>query len=138
LSRKKKRKTPVAGKGASKLPAVAPDATAASATTGEARNSVAVTVAWMLATLCTAIASGLTVVSYSIVRWGGEAADANAPLGFFPGLMLLIAGLTGIASLGLIPVVYRVRPIAPPRSITIAAVLIGALPLVILLVLLLL
>lgn len=150
MSRKKKRKTTPTTQAATNPPAAAPRATAAQRkssapritptgdTTGEDRSSIAVTVAWMLATLSTAIASALAVASYSIVRWGGEGADENAPLGFFPGLMLLIAALTGLASLGLIPIVYRVRPAPPPRSITIAAGLIGALPLVILVVLLLL
>ncbi len=45
-----------------------------------------------------------------------------------PGMILFVAIITGIICLVLAPVVYRVRRVPPPRSVTIFAVAVGLTP----------
>lgn len=57
------------------------------------------------------------------------------PLARLGGVMLFVAIATGVLALVLTPLAYRVRVVPPPRAITIAAVLIGLLPLAVLVLL---
>lgn len=95
----------------------------------EDRASVAVTVAWMLTVLCAAGAEILAGIGYAVVIMGPTPGQVH-PLAPFPGLMLLIAVITGIVSLVLTPIVYLVQRGAIPRAITTVAMIVGLLPLV--------
>jgi len=97
---------------------------------GESRASVAMTVAWMLTCLSTAagtaVALGLRIVMLQLPGAGGR-----HPLANVAGMLLAVALLTGVLCLLFTPLTYRVRRTPPPRSIAIAAVLIGLAPLTI-------
>ena len=96
---------------------------------GEDRGSVALTVAWMLTFLMTSLAQAVALV-FQLVLWGYPPPPREVhPLGFMPGLFLMVAIVTGLMCLVLMPVVYRVRRDPPPRPIAIAAVIVSLLPL---------
>ena len=99
--------------------------------------TVAVTVGWMLTICSAALAEALAGGAYLVVRTWPAAVGQEHPLAFLPGLMLLIALVTGLASLALTPVVYRVHRDALPPLITALAMVVGLIPLVTITVLLL-
>jgi len=97
---------------------------------GETRAAVAVTVAWMLT--CMSTAAGLLVVVFlRLLMATMPAAGARHPLANVAGMLLAVAALTGVLCLLLTPVALRARRTQPPRPVVIAAMLIGAAPLVI-------
>lgn len=98
---------------------------------GESRASIAVTVAWMTFFLTTVATTLLGVANWAIAAGSTFQPNQPTPLQVLPGLFLGTATLTGLGVLGLIPLVYRTRKIPPPRSITIAAIVAGTLPLAI-------
>lgn len=97
---------------------------------GESRGAVALTVAWMLTCMSTAVAL-LVVVAARLLLAAvpAEARDAH-PLATVGGVILMVAMTTGTLCLLLTPLAYRVRRSPPPQQITIAAVIIGVAPLV--------
>lgn len=98
---------------------------------GEDRGSVALTVAWMLTALMTALAVAVVIVG-RLLLWQFPPATTDArPLAFVPGLFLLVATVTAVLCLMLTPVVYRVRRDPPPRSIATTVVAVSLLPLAI-------
>lgn len=99
--------------------------------------TVAVTVGWILTICFAGLAEVLAGGAYLIVRLWPAAAGEDHPLAYVPGLMLLIALVTGLASLALTPVVYRVHRTALPPLITTLAMIVGLIPLVTITVLLL-
>jgi hypothetical protein len=110
---KPKSKTPVAG---------------APIDAAESRPAVAMTVAWMLTTLSCGAAEVVAVVMWLIARNAGIPADQPNALYMIPQTLLLVAFVAGVVSLLLTPLVYRLRRARPPIQITIAAMLIGLLP----------
>jgi len=99
----------------------------------ESRAAEVVTVAWMLCTLTTLIAEGgvvlvrlLLSLTDPIVR---EDNVVNGWMQLFVALAL-IAVTSGVCSLLLLPVVYWLRQVPPPRPITVGACVIAVLPLV--------
>lgn len=125
MSRKKKKKKP-------RLPA---ERQPGLATTGdEPRASVAATVAWMLTTLCTAVAELLALGAFLLSLNAPPTAETPDPLLVLSHTMLWIALITGLVTLGLTAVVYRVRQTPPPGAITAFSVIIGLIPPVILIV----
>lgn len=90
---------------------------------GEDRASVAVTVAWAL----TMLAAAFSVVLAPVVFIYAKAIlKGQAPLiSLASDALFYIAVFTGIGSIGLLPVVNRVRPDSPPRAIQITAVILG-------------
>jgi uncharacterized membrane-anchored protein len=101
----------------------------------ESRGAVALTVAWMLA--CTSTVVGLAVVISLrlLMLVAPAAAGAEHPLARIAGILLFVALVTGTCCLAMTPLAYRVRQARPPRAITIAAVVIGLLPWIMLAVL---
>jgi hypothetical protein len=101
----------------------------------ESRAAVALTIAWMLT--CMSTAAGMFVVlSLRLLMLAFPVAAGGVhPLGRIAGVLLFVAMITGIVCLGLTPLVHRTRQVAPPRTITIGAVLIGLSPMVMLIVL---
>ena len=99
--------------------------------TGESRAAVALTVAWMLNCLATAV--GLAVVlALQLVMFGFPvAAGGMHPLEQMAAVMLFVAVVTGALCLAFTPLALRIRKTSPPRSVTIAALVIGALPIVV-------
>jgi hypothetical protein len=96
---------------------------------GESRAAAALTVAWMLTCMSTAV--GLVVVlSMRLIAALFPAPGGRHPLTSIASVMLLAAVTTGVLCLVLTPLAHRVRRSQPPRAITVAAVLIGIAPLV--------
>lgn len=102
-----------------------------SRTAGESRDSVALTVVWLLTALATAIALAVVLIGKLLLRQFPPESNGAQPFGFVPDLFLLMATITGIICLTLTPVVYRVRRDPPPRSIATSAVVVSLLPLAI-------
>jgi hypothetical protein len=120
VSRKKKRKSVSA---ATAKPAARIDLPE------EERSSVAVTVAWMLATLACLMSETVWLIGAVWIRMS-EGDPSRHPLVIIPDMMRLIAVCTGILALILLPVVLRVRQAPPPRAITGFSIVVAALPLV--------
>lgn len=92
------------------------------------RSAEAATVAWMLATLATLVAELLTLASAIAVSMLPAKEESPGLLGMIPGSLGFTALVTGAAALALTPVVRRLRVDPPPGSIVVAAVVVGALP----------
>jgi NAD/NADP transhydrogenase beta subunit len=93
----------------------------------ESRAAVALTVAWMLT--CLSTAAGLVLV-LALRLW--MTAFPRAPGGAHPlqqmaAVLLFVTVATGALCLVFTPLAIRVRQTPPPRAITIAAVVIGVL-----------
>jgi hypothetical protein len=91
----------------------------------ESRLTEAATVGWMLSTLLT-LASELALAAFAVWRW--LAPDNQLPA-VLTELFGLCAVVGGAVSLLLAAVVLRSRRAPPPRVVTIVALLVGALPL---------
>jgi hypothetical protein len=94
----------------------------------ESRAAVALTVAWMLTFLSTAAAMVVAVAAWGLMIAFPPPAGQGHPLGLFPGTLTFVAAATGTLCLILTFFATRVRKSPAPRAITIAAVLIGASP----------
>jgi hypothetical protein len=117
VSRKKKKK-PVATAARQPLPTV----------DSEERSSVAITVAWMLATMACFLAGLLWLGSqFAIVNLTRDQLPGAVLV--IPDMMRLTAVCTGLLGLTLLPFVLRVRQTPPPQAVTIFSVLVCILPL---------
>lgn len=92
----------------------------------ETPRAVASTVAWLLATLATALGLVAALVA-QVVHLRNQESDAHT----FVQLFLFASTITGMVTLTLTPIVIRVRRIPAPRNVTIAAIVIGAAPFVV-------
>ncbi len=101
----------------------------------ETRSAVALTVAWMLTCMSTAVGMFVVVAFRMLMLAFPVAAGAQHPFGRIAGVLLFVAIITGLVCLALTPLAYRVRATRPPRAVTIGAVLIGLSPIVLLVVL---
>jgi heme/copper-type cytochrome/quinol oxidase subunit 2 len=96
----------------------------------ESQAAIALTVGWMLTTMSTLVALLVAgAVGLAILVWPTDQGREH-PLSAISGLMLLVSAATGVVCIALTPFVYRVRRSPPPRTVTVAAVLIGLAPLV--------
>jgi hypothetical protein len=103
--------------------------TRGSPTAGEDRGSVALTVVWMLTALATAAAM-IVVAGLRVFLWQyPPEGDQTQPIQLMPGLFLIVALTTGLLCLILTPVVHRFRVVAPPRQVSVVAVVVSLLPL---------
>ncbi len=101
----------------------------------ETRSAVALTVAWMLTCMSTAVGM-LVVVAFRLLMLAFPvAAGVQHPFGRIAGVLLFVAIVTGGLCLALTPLAYRVRATRPPQAVTIGAVLIGLSPIVLLVLL---
>ena len=96
----------------------------------ESQASVAITVVWMLTCLSTAAALVVVFGLWLLVRLFPPAPDHTHPFTSIAAVLLLVAAATGILCLLFTPLAARIRQTPPPRSITIAAILIGIAPLI--------
>lgn len=92
--------------------------------TGETPTADAATVAWTLAT-STALLCDLAAVAGHLIAVNRP--DAPGPA-MFRELMLFSAAVSGLATLILTPLVYRVRRTPPPTGFTIFAVCVAVAP----------
>lgn len=83
------------------------------------------TVAWMLSMVSALVSEVLGI----LIRLLNVQIGPSRRLELLSGVLLLVAFLTGLATLVLTPITLRVRSVAPPRVIVISAVVIGAIPL---------
>ncbi|HIA20389.1 MAG TPA: hypothetical protein EYN70_13400 [Planctomycetaceae bacterium] len=90
------------------------------------RTAEFITVGWMLTTLATAAAEVVAVISWIVLFWSHE----NWPVAIqkLPGLMLIIACLSGTIGLILCGVASRIRDIPAPRAVTLGSIFICLLP----------
>jgi len=101
----------------------------------ETRSAVALTVAWMLTCMCTAVGMFVVLAFRLLMLAFPVAAGAQHPFANIAGVLLFVAIVTGAVCLALTPLAYRVRATRPPRAVTIGAILIGLSPIVLLVVL---
>jgi hypothetical protein len=101
----------------------------------ETRGAVALTIAWMLTCLSTAVAVLLVMALRLLAIAFPVAAGGVHPLAKVAGVFLFVAVLTGGLCLLFTPLTLLARRQPPPRPITIAAVLIGAAPILLLAIL---
>jgi hypothetical protein len=92
----------------------------------ESRTAEAVTVAWMLSLMATLAAELVGVGARIALVLLGPSDKARVLSAAF----LVVALLAGLITLVLTPVTLKVRRVAPPRFVVTAAVVIGCLPLV--------
>lgn len=101
----------------------------------ESRAAVALTVAWMLTCMSTTVGMFVVLALQLLMMAFPVAAGQVHPLGRMGGVLLFVAIATGVLCLVFTPLVYRVRTIPPPRTVTVGAVAIGLSPIVLLIVL---
>src|SRR5262249_39314025 len=101
----------------------------------ESRPAVALTVAWMLSCMSTAVgmltvlALHLLMLAFPVARGGQHTLAQDSRF------LLLSALISGTGFVSFSPLFYRVLKTPPPSSITVAAVMIGVAPIVLLVVL---
>jgi hypothetical protein len=98
---------------------------------GESRAAVAVTVVWMLTCMSTAAALAVACGLWMLSRLLAAPRGGMHPLASIAEVLLFVAVTTGVLCLLLTPLTARVRQTPAPRSITVAAMLIGLAPLVV-------
>jgi hypothetical protein len=101
----------------------------------ESRAAVALTVAWMLTCMSTAMGMFVVLALRLLMIAFPVPAGGTHPLARIAGVLLFVVVATGGVCLLLTPLVHRVRASAPPRAITVGAVLIGLAPVLLLVVL---
>lgn len=82
----------------------------------------------MLLLLLTLAAEVIAIPAAIFATAWPSPADESFSLAQLGDLFLFVSLITGLGCLGLVPLTYRLRRTAPPRTITIAAVIAGILP----------
>jgi len=100
------------------------DRLASQAMSGESTRSVAATVGWMLSTLATLVAL-LVVVALELTA---RLIDRGGPLIMISRLLLFTAAVSGIVTLVMLAVTWKVRDVRPPKSIVIGSLVIALAP----------
>jgi hypothetical protein len=90
----------------------------------ETRAADALTSAWMLTALNALVVQVLWIVLRALLHYNADLQKMQV----VASLLLLVAVVLGIAVIVLTPIVYRVRRVPPPRSVSTAALLIGLSP----------
>lgn len=99
----------------------------------ENRGGEAFTVFWMLTLMVTLGAELSALAVWGVSAAAGDAEDLPVTLRLLPGWLLAVALITGLLCLLLTPLAYRLRAAPPPLGVTIIAFIVGASPLVVLL-----
>ena len=97
-------------------------------TDGESRQSVAVTVAWMLSLLVTLAAEVIAIPATIIAKANPQPLGEGLNTAHLGDLFLFVSLVTGLMTVGLVPLVYRVRAVPPPQAIMVVALVAGAVP----------
>ena len=95
---------------------------------GESQRAESITVFWTTAVLGTVLCEVGGLAARAVMYFTGT----NRTLDVLSGLLLLISSVTGLVSLGLLPLVYRWRHVPPPWPIVRFAIVAALLPFVIL------
>lgn len=95
----------------------------------ESRQAVAITVAWMLATLAGTVASVAWLVAAGIALYFKPPGRPSA-IAMIPNSLWFIALVAGILSLIFMPAAYRWRLVPPPRAVAVYAVVIAVFPII--------
>jgi hypothetical protein len=90
----------------------------------ESQAADTMTVGWMLAILTTLLCQ----VAALVMRWIAVANPQLAGLGSFSAILFFAALIIGLATLALIPVLYKIRILAPPTPIVAFAAVVGLAP----------
>lgn len=90
----------------------------------ESQAAEAATIGWMLCVLTATVCELGVLAARLYFLWHPDA----AVIGTAGELLLFASAIIGLITLALIPVVYRVRRIKPPTSVTAFAVTIGLIP----------
>lgn len=101
----------------------------------EDRTTVALTVAWMLALLCSLSAELASLTVLVVARPVPPVEGRPQLAAALAGGLLLAALVTGAACLLLTPIVWRLRKSKPPLAVGMAAVLVGLAPMITLVIL---
>jgi hypothetical protein len=88
--------------------------------------AVAVTIAWTVSVTAVLLADLITAASHFYLRENPDSQTAAA----FEAIMSLSACVIGLVSLALLPVVWRVRRVAPPLGFAVFAGTVAAAPVV--------
>lgn len=97
-------------------------------TDGESRQSVAVTVAWMLSLLVTLAAEVIAIPATIVAKANPQPIGEGLTTAHIADLFLFLSLITGLITAALVPLVYRVRAVPPPQSVAVAALVAGAVP----------
>lgn len=100
----------------------------------ENRGIEALTVAWMLTMLATLMAELCAYAGWIFFAVVTRSEEWSAEFLALPGLLQFSALVTGLICLILGVIVYRLRPVTPPRSVGITAFGISLLPVVTMLI----
>ncbi|MCE9555021.1 MAG: hypothetical protein K8T91_16830 [Planctomycetes bacterium] len=92
----------------------------------ESSRSIAATVGWMLATLTTLV--GIVAVTGLLIA--ARSITPNQSLVMLSRLLLFAAAISGLTSLVLLAVTWKVRQIRPPMAIVVFSIIIALTPLV--------
>jgi hypothetical protein len=90
----------------------------------ESQAADALTIGWMLATITTLICQ----IGALGARWAALGNPAVRQLNLFSGFLFFAAMAIGAVTLALIPVLYRIRKLAPPRAVVVFAVVVAIAP----------
>jgi hypothetical protein len=107
-----------------KQPSKLKAATRAVETTSEEQAAVAITVAWTVSVSAVLMADLATIV----VHFYRLANPESKPAEVFVAIMLLTACVIGLVSLALMPVVWHVRRVRPPKGFAVFAGSVAAAP----------
>jgi len=94
----------------------------------ETRASEAVTIAWTVSVTGALVADLIVVAAHLYARNHPQAQPARA----LEAIMLLSAAIMGMASLALLPVVWRTRRLKPPQGYVVFAAFVAATPIIVL------
>jgi len=100
----------------------------------ETQAAVAVTIAWMLTCMSTLASLAVALVLRLLAAAFPVPVGGVHPLSRVEAVLMFVAVITGCVCLALAPIANRLRRSRPPRGITIAAIVIGAAPLIALIV----
>jgi len=87
----------------------------------EDRRTEAITVAWMLSTMVTLGALGLSGLVWLTIPLLADRPEGIGTIGVIPRLLLFVATVTGTVSIILMSCAIRFRRVPPPRAIIIAS-----------------
>ena len=100
---------------------------AAARGSGETQRAESITVFWTTCVLATVLGEAGGLIARLVIIF----ADSYPALELLSALLLLIAAVTGMISLGLLPLVYRWRRVPPPVAIVRFSIGAAVLPFVI-------
>ena len=82
----------------------------------------------MLTLITTLAAEVVALGGWGLLALLGNVAEAPGQIRMVLRLLLATSALTGVICLALIPAVYRLRRVSPPKAVTIGAVAISSVP----------